>query len=135
MSEQEKNEYIQQILEWTKLKIEINNTRKHIYCFKREIWWASLGINIGYEQNGVNILFERPVLVIKPFGKLSCLVLPMTTKNKDNPFYFQVKYKGKKYSVILSQIRLISTKRLLRRIRKINHSEFNEILRAFRKMQ
>lgn len=36
-----------------------------ILFYEREIWWCSLGVNIGFEQDGTNDLFERPVLVIK----------------------------------------------------------------------
>jgi len=36
--------------EWTKLKIRIHISNRIIYFKEREIWWSSLGLNIGYEE-------------------------------------------------------------------------------------
>ncbi|MCK5510676.1 type II toxin-antitoxin system PemK/MazF family toxin [Candidatus Parcubacteria bacterium] len=105
-------------IEWTKLKIRIQISEEEpVYFREKEIWWASLGVNIGYEQDGKNRNFERPVLILKKFNKNILLALPITSKDKTGKYYYQFKYDGVKYSIILSQIRLISNKRLLRRLR------------------
>ena len=41
---------------------------KDFYFSEREIWWCSVGINVGVEVNGKNSKFERPVLVLKKFN-------------------------------------------------------------------
>lgn len=113
--------------DWNRLKIKIDKTSdnqlKHA-ILEREIWWRSLGLNIGDEQNGVNSLYERPVLVLKKFNKRICLVLPISSKVKEGIFYYQIHFKGETYSILLSQIRLISTKRFLRKIRSVEFGEF-----------
>jgi hypothetical protein len=34
------------------------------FYHKREIWWCSLGVNVGFEQDGTGTNYDRPVLVI-----------------------------------------------------------------------
>lgn len=44
------NDKSKQITKWTQLKIELERAikRKTFFC-EREIWWASIGSNIGFE--------------------------------------------------------------------------------------
>ena len=94
---------------------------------EREIWWCSIGINLGDEQDGKNELSERPILVIKKFNRKLAWVLPMSSKEKEGIYYHKLEYDGKIFSVSLSQLRLVSTKRFLRFIRKISPEQFSEI--------
>ncbi|OGY89830.1 MAG: hypothetical protein A2927_01140 [Candidatus Komeilibacteria bacterium RIFCSPLOWO2_01_FULL_45_10] len=66
-------------------------------------------------------------MILKKFNKDMLWILPMTSQNRSNEFYHQVEYQNQKYAVILSQLRLISSKRLLRKIRTISKGEFKEI--------
>ena len=121
-------DYLNLFIEWTKLKIRIHiSPEKEFFFHEREIWWASLGINIGFEQDGKNETFERPILVVKKFNRHVLWALPLTSKEKVGEYYYQVEYKGEKSNVILSQLRLISSKRLIRKIRKLPSTEFKEI--------
>ena len=53
------NEVIKKFLEWSKLKIEIHSSEEINFYFKeREIWWTSIGQNIGSEQNGIRDLSQ-----------------------------------------------------------------------------
>ncbi len=106
--------------------LEIKN-HDTLFFHEREIWWCSIGLNLGDEQDGKNELFERPVLIIKKFNNRVCWVLPMTTKQKDGTYYHELKHDGKVFSVILSQIRLVSVKRLRRFVRKISPHQFELI--------
>ena len=117
-----------QFVSWTKLKIRLHIAADiNFYFHEREIWWVSLGANIGFEQDGKNKQFERPVLVLKKFNKNILWILSLTSSDKKGKYYHEVEYKGKKYQVVLSQLRLISSKRLIRKIRKLSQAEFNEI--------
>jgi len=115
--------------EWNKLK-KLLDKRNIIYCHEKEIWWCSLGLNIGYEEDGKNVNFERPVLVLKKFNKDILWILPTTSRIKTNRFYYKVYFKGKYSSIILSQIRVVSSKRLLRRIARIEKEEFRKIKKS-----
>ncbi len=91
---------------WNLEKQKLEQTSPNYLPFhEREIWWCSLGVNLGDEQDGKNDFFERPILVLKKFNisgdTVSC--------------------------VILSQLRLISVKRFRRFIRKISPLQFREI--------
>ncbi|OGY86635.1 MAG: hypothetical protein A2233_04320 [Candidatus Kerfeldbacteria bacterium RIFOXYA2_FULL_38_24] len=114
---------------WNRLKFKIHiSCEKNIVYFKeREIWWCALGKNIGYEQNGKNEKFERPVLILKKFNKNLLWALPLTSKQKNNRFYYKIDYAERSYVIILSQIRTISSKRLLRKIRTLSKNDFINI--------
>jgi len=121
-------DYLKLFIEWTKLKIRIHiSPEKELFFHEREIWWASLGVNVGYEQNGKHERFERPILVVKKFNNEVLWSLPLSSKEKIGKYYFQTEYEGEKSVVILSQLRLVSSKRLIRKIRKLPSKEFKEI--------
>ncbi|MFA7000331.1 MAG: type II toxin-antitoxin system PemK/MazF family toxin [Candidatus Paceibacterota bacterium] len=121
-------EYIKDFDNWNKKKKIIDQKEIPLGMFfnEREIWWGSLGLNIGYEQDGKNENFERPLLIIRKFNNDIVWALPLTTIAKDNRFHYKLKSSGS--FVILSQVRLVSTKRFLRLVETINENEFNEII-------
>lgn len=100
---------------------------------ERQIWWCSLGLNLGDEQDGKNELFERPVLVFRKFNNRIAWVIPLTSKCKEGPYYFALPNFGalKNSYLILSQVRLVSAKRLRRRMARISSSQFHEIQKRF----
>jgi len=101
----------------------------------REIWWCSLGVNIGFEQDGTGKDHERPVLILKGFSKQVCLAVPLTTSTKKNPYHVSVgKVDGKDAFVIISQLRLIDTKRLVNKVGFIESALFDKIRKAVKDM-
>ncbi len=101
---------------------------------EREIWWCSIGLNLGNEQDGKNNNFERPVLILRKFNKKLCWVLPLTSKIKSGEYYYTIYYKNTASTLILSQLRLISSKRLLRHIRKISPYQFKIIINKVKEL-
>jgi len=113
---------------WNEEKKSLENVGHDILAFhEREIWWCSIGINLGDEQDGKNELFERPVLILKKFNNKVAWVLPMSTKPKDGIYYHNLEHEGKIFTVILSQLRLTSVKRFRRFVRKISPHQFELI--------
>jgi mRNA interferase MazF len=112
---------------WNTEKKKIHETKFNGFVHEREIWWCALGFNVGDEEDGKNDKFERPVLVLKKFNRKIVLTVPLTTKVKENPYYFPFTHEGVKFAVIFSQLRLLSTNRLARRIRKIDNALFKQI--------
>lgn len=113
---------------WNKEKKNISTEGHTTLSFhEREVWWCSIGINLGDEQDGKNDLFERPVLVLKKFNNKVAWVLPMSTQKKEGVYYHSLKYKGRVFTVILSQLRLTSVKRFRRFVRKISPHQFGLI--------
>jgi mRNA interferase MazF len=93
-----------------------------------------VGANVGFEEDGKNETFERPVLVYRKFNKEVFWALPITTREKSGKFYFQYEHEGKLFSLILSQVRLLDAKRLLRKVRTLSKDEFRGADDAFQKL-
>lgn len=119
---------------WNIIKKQVNETIFSDYIHEREVWWCSLGVNIGFEEDGKNVSFERPVLILKKFSKEVVLIVPLSTKVKNHPYHFPHLHDGQEYSALLSQIRVISTKRLLRMIYRMDEQIFDIIKQTAREM-
>jgi|SRR3989344_1027668 len=117
---------------WNKRKKEIDEDKPHFY-YEREIRWCSLGVNIGFEQDGTSEAYKRPVLIVRGFSRNVCLVVPLTTSTKKNPYHMSIGIvEDVEASAILSQIRLIDTKRLHARLAVLDRKKFNEIKKAIK---
>ena len=110
---------------WNKNKKELENTPIKKYVHPKEIWWCSLGVNLGAEIDGKNENFERPIIVIKVYNKETMIILPLTTKQKDDKFHHKIQTEGKIVWAKLTQMRMISSKRLLRKIDALDEVSFN----------
>ncbi len=75
--------YTKNFDKWSVLKKHINTFEKVPTIKERDIWWCSLGVNIGNEMDGKNELFHRPVIILKKLSHDLCLVAPITSKLKN----------------------------------------------------
>lgn len=117
---------------WNQLKKELQKSNNRLFFHEREIWWCSIGVNLGFEQDGRSDTFERPVLILRKFNQDIFLGLPMTSALKEGPYYQKISHKSRDYSIVLSQIRLFDRKRLQRKIRVLSENEFKEIIQRFK---
>lgn len=126
---------LRRFIDWSKLKFKIH-TQNDIgfYFHEREIWWTSIGQNVGSEENGKNINFERPVLVLKKFNRNTFLGIPASSKLRTDRYHYIFSDGQKQYCLILSQIRILSSKRLLRHIGRITVADFENIKAKFRQL-
>lgn len=62
--------------------------------------------------------------MMKMYNKEMMVVLPITTKGRDDPFHFRIFIHGNISWVKLTQMRVISSKRLLRKIGVLEEQEF-----------
>jgi mRNA interferase MazF len=118
---------------WNKIKKETNDKilPEKFFFYEREIWWCSIGKNIGIEANGKQEYFERPVLIIKVFNKEMIWVLPVTSTIKNSPFYHKFRSdSGKMRSIMITQLRVISAKRLRRKIEQMGEEDYKETRRS-----
>lgn len=115
---------------WNKEKKVVDQrlVSRDLFFYAREIWWCSAGLNIGVEVDGKNEKFERPMLIIKKFNADMVWVLPLTAKERQNKHFYEIKHQTIRSWVFLSQIKTISTKRLLRKMGFISESDFKEIV-------
>lgn len=115
---------------WNELKKKIDEEDSLPDNFPKEgeVWMSSVGVNIGYEQNGSEDNFSRPMLIIKKFNNHMFWAIPLSTKQKDFDFYFNfTDPNGQKVSAILAQMKLVSVKRLKRDIYIMPTELFEEI--------
>ena len=95
---------------------------------------SSIGKNIGYEQNGSGDNFSRPLLVVKRFNNHMFWCIPLSTKQKKFDFYFNfTDPNNEKVSVILAQMKLVSVKRLKRKLYAIPPNTLVEIKEKLKK--
>ncbi len=116
---------------WNRTKKQIQGNNKNIFYHEREIWWCSLGVNIGYEQDGTGSNYDRPMLIIKGFNSQIFFAVALTGRKKMGKYYFHIgKIQGREASVLLSQVKVVDTKRLTRKICTIDATVFVQIKRA-----
>ena len=97
---------------WHKIKHYLHNKKERPFFHEGEVWFCSLGENIGFEQDGRGKEFMRPVVIVKKFNKEVCWGLPLTKSPKKGKYYFSCKLNGENSTIILSQLKLIDSKRL-----------------------
>ena len=96
---------------WNILKQELNNQEKDIKFRARDIYFMSVGQNIGKESYGKGEEFLRPVLVYKKLSKETFIGIPLTSKEKNGTYFFNFTSKGKKSTASLNQIKVFDIKR------------------------
>ncbi len=95
---------------------------------ERDIWWLSVGVNVGFEEDGKDVNYVRPVLVVKKFNREMFIGVPMSTKLKENKYYIPVTVKQQTVSVMISQIRVFSSKRIWNKLAELDETDFVKIL-------
>jgi mRNA-degrading endonuclease toxin of MazEF toxin-antitoxin module len=117
---------------WNELKKKINANILIIepdrFPKEGEVWMSAIGKNIGYEQNGSGDNFSRPILIIKKFNNHMFWSVSLSTKQKEFDFYYNyTDPNGDKVSAILAQLKLISVKRLNRKLYEMPEEQLKEI--------
>jgi mRNA interferase MazF len=126
---------------WHVLKEQIDSEMagRSLYCKPKELWMCNLGLNIGSEQNGGGERFSRPILIFKVFNKEIFWGIPITSQSQENDFHYKFNLGGIDQFVKLQQLRLLSVKRLERKITSLPDIEFNglttSLLKLFRSQQ
>lgn len=116
---------------WNIKKKQIHAQENATFYHEREIWWCSIGINVGFEQDGTGKNFDRPVIIIRGFNKNVFLGLALIGKKKKGNYYFHLgNVDGREATAVLSQIRLIDSKRLVRKIKTLDRDLFKKLQKA-----
>ena len=112
---------------WNEIKKATNaaDEAARLYFREGEVWWVRLGHNVGYEANGKSREFTRPVIILKKYNQYSFLALPLTTVPKPNPYRLPVgMVDGRQAFATLSQLRNIDSKRLVKKIARLDAGIF-----------
>ena len=114
---------------WNELKQKINNKVETLSFKEREIYFMSIGQNIGAESYGKKDLYLRPVLVYKKLSKTTFIGIPLTSKLKDGSYYFSFNYTKDKTSIAMfNNIRTFDIKRANYRSGLIKFSDFKKLI-------
>ena len=123
---------------WNEIKITIEYENIIVGFKERDIFYMSIGKNIGFEQDGKGENFVRPVVIIKGFNKNMFFGIPLSTKMKEGKFYYKFHFQKKDELIeniaLLSQMRLFSTKRLLNKIGVISKEDFIKMKNEFKSL-
>lgn len=117
---------------WLARKEDIHGTRERLFFHERDIWFVSMGVNIGFEQDGKGVKFLRPAIVLKKFNNQILWCIPLTKNNKMGKYYFSFYFNNKNSVAILSQIRLIDAKRLRYKVGMISQDDFMKLKEKIR---
>jgi UDP-N-acetylbacillosamine transaminase len=113
--------------EWNVVKKELSKKEEKFFFKEGDIWWVSLGKNLGTESYGKGEIFRRPVLVIKKLNSNSCIVLPLTSKFKNGTWFTDISFQNETKTVLLYQIKMINTKRFQRRLGVLDDNDFKKV--------
>lgn len=113
--------------EWNTLKKSLNDEENKVFFRERDVFWTSIGINVGYEQDGKGEIFSRPVLVLRKYSKNIFLGIPLSTKLKEGSFFFEFSLNNERSNALLVQARVYDAKRLENKIGMIGVEEFEQL--------
>ena len=121
---------------WHGEKSSIHNDKKRPFFHVREVWFCSVGANVGFEQDGGGERYLRPVIVICKFNNEVLWALPFTKNDKKGKYYLQVTIiddkQERKSTAIVSQIRLVDAKRLQYKAGVVSENDFTELKKRLR---
>lgn len=123
---------LKNFLEWTHLKEKLHDKESvPPFVSEREIWWASVGENIGSEINGKSKHFSRPVIVFKKLAHGFYFVIPTTTQKKEGSWYVHFRQHEKDMYACLHQARAIDYRRLSSKLGTLDDSDAKKVKAGF----
>ena len=115
---------------WNEVKKRTDTEEPRLYTV-REIWWCRLGVNVGTEQDGKGKWYVRPCVILRGFAPDACLVAPLTTSPRQHALRVPVGLvEGQGARANLSQLRVVDTRRLERKIAFLEKSIFAKLRKA-----
>lgn len=127
-------DYFLALLDWWKINVLLKDKQPNRLFKEGDIWWCSIGMNVGVEIFGKGKYFARPVIIFKKFDAYSFLGIPLTTQPKTGTSYVSFVYSNREQSAILSQIRTLDSRRLRDKIGSLPENSFEEIRKSFAKV-
>ncbi len=118
---------------WHQFKRILNISEKNTEFHEREVWFCSIGINVGIEMDGKNNNFSRPVLILRRFNLETFWEIPLTSKLKSGKYYLRLKSMPQS-NLVLSQLRLWDKKRLIKKMLTIHEDEFERVKSRIRSL-
>ena len=127
--------HVNRFLEWIGLKQKLHQgTQSPPLVSAGDIWWASIGENVGSEINGKSRLFSRPVIIYKKLAHGFYFVIPTTTKSKVGSWFVPFRQADRNMVASLHQARAIDHRRLSTKLGQLDDSDFEKVREGFWKL-
>lgn len=124
--------YIKNFFEWIGLKEKLHVKHcKPPYVNEGDIWWVSVGENVGSEINGKSSLFSRPVVILKKLAHGFYFVVPTTTQFREGTWFIGFRHKDKYMSACLHQARSIDYRRFYSKLGRLDDKDFIRVREGF----
>ena len=121
--------------DWNIKKIKIDKNETFNHPREKEIWWCSIGINIGSEVYGKGADYTRPVLVINAEGSENFIGIPLTSNIKSKKYACIIKTDdGALHTALIYQIRSFDKRRLTERKYILSTEEYSKIKKYFNRL-
>ncbi|MDB5245375.1 MAG: hypothetical protein JWN90_480 [Parcubacteria group bacterium] len=127
--------YMKRFLEWIRIKSALDKkTHQAPDVSEGDVWWASLGENVGHEIQGKDQNFTRPVIIYKRLSRNFYFVIPVTTKPHRGTWFVSYRFHSMAVTACLHQARSIDYRRLFSQLGHIDKASFARVQEAFRKL-
>ena len=124
-----------QFNDWILLKEALHFGEQSLpHVSERQIWWASIGENIGFEINGKSHLFSRPVIIFKKLSSGLYLVIPLTSQARTGSWYVPFQLKNKLQVACLHQVRVVDYRRLSSRVGWLDDLDYRKVKDGFQNL-
>lgn len=124
---------LKQFVQWISLKQTLHRANhRPPHVSEGDIWWASIGENVGSEINGKSKLFSRPVIVIKKLAHGFYFVIPTTTQSRSGSWFVTFRQHEQERVACLHQARAIDYRRLSSKVGTLDDTDFDRIKLGFR---
>jgi len=80
---------------WNTKKKDIQEDEPNRRYHERDIWFCSLGVNVGFEQDGTGSNFDRPIVVVKGFNANTFFAVALTGRKREGKYYQYLGETGK----------------------------------------
>jgi mRNA interferase MazF len=128
---QPKSTFFKNFADWFKIKPRLDILPQRPLFQEREVWNCHFGVNVGFELDGKHNAFIRPVLIFKKLTHNTFLGIPLTSKLKNGSWYVKSTVQRKEGRYVISQIKMIDSKRLYNKIERIPDEEFTNLKQKF----
>jgi mRNA interferase MazF len=113
------------------IKSNIHNAGNYPIGYKEgEIWWCSIGENVGFEEDGKGQNYLRPALILKIHSRRLFFGVPLSTTDHRGKFYYPFSFDDKVSVALLSQSRTMDSGRLYRKMGRADSRIVADIRKA-----
>lgn len=116
---------------WNRRKKRINEREMTPQFHDGEIWWYAAGINVGSEIDGKHGNYERPVFILKKCNRTMFIGIPCTSISGKGEFIYDLRTNDPDFTLNFSQVKTVSSRRLLRKVTNIRDYYANDIFLKF----